>query len=82
MLAFVGELEALGDSQVENKTKEIETITSGVKIAIAITMLIGIAVAVGIILFSIRVVVYPIAKVTQRMRDFAEGEGDLTARLR
>lgn len=81
LLEFIDKLEALGDSQVENKTGEIETITAEVKIAIAITMLVGIAVAIGIIVFTIRVVVSPITKVTQRMRDIAEGEGDLTVRL-
>lgn len=81
LLEFIDKLEALGDSQVENKTEEIKTITAEVKIAIAITMLVGIAVAVGIIVFTVRVVVSPIMKVTQRMRDIAEGEGDLTMRL-
>ena len=81
LLDFVGELEELGDSQVENKTQEIAEITSGVKVTIAVTLLIGIVVGVGIILFSTRMVVYPITKVTKRMRDFADGAGDLTARL-
>ncbi len=81
LLDFVGQLEELGDSQVENKTHEIAEITSGVKITIAVTLLIGIIIGVGIILFSTRMVVYPITKVTKRMRDIAEGAGDLTARL-
>ncbi|MEK7323229.1 MAG: methyl-accepting chemotaxis protein [Pseudomonadota bacterium] len=81
LLDFIGKLEALGDSQVENQTKTIAKIITDVKIAILMTMLIGLAVSAAIILYSIRVVVYPITKVTRRMRDIAEGEGDLTARL-
>lgn len=81
LLELIDGLEEMADGKVEGQTDEIGSIKESVNILITLVLLVGIGVAVSSYYVSFRVVVMPIRRMSHLLKDIAEGEGDLSARL-
>jgi len=81
LLKMVGELERFGDAQVEDQSTHVASVTRTVRYSLVATLLLGLLVAVAALWFGIKYIIEPITAVSGRLRDIAEGEGDLTVSI-
>lgn len=81
-LVFLEDLETIGDGNVEKTTAEVSALESKVVPGIILFTLLGIAAGALVTFLSARTVVKPITDVSARLKDIAEGEGDLTVQLK
>ncbi len=78
----VTKVEEAGDGAVEGQADAIAATKRFARAAAVLGMVIGAAFAVVAGFFTVRGVVGPIRQLSQRMKDIAEGDGDLTARVK
>lgn len=78
----VTQVEEAGDGAVEGQADAIAATKSFARGAAVLGMVLGTAFAIVAGFFTVRGVVGPIRQLSQRMKDIAEGEGDLTARVK
>lgn len=81
LLTILEQFEESGDAAVENQAKTIEAVQNQTSVTMLIAMVIGIVIAIGFTVLIVRLVISPINNVTNRLRDIAKGEGDLTQRI-
>lgn len=81
LLAFIGDLEEIGDSKVEGETENIAATTRFVKTTIISVMFVGLFIAIATAILSARTIARPISNAAARMGEIAEGDGDLTVSL-
>ncbi|WP_331351353.1 methyl-accepting chemotaxis protein [Cellvibrio sp. UBA7671] len=81
LLAFIGEMEEEADSKVESETGNVEQLQSAASVKLFAALLVSIAMAVVIFIFANKMIVQPVAQVTENLQELASGSGDLTARL-
>ena len=82
LLEFIGELEEVADSKVENQASSIADAKTLTSTLIASVMTLGLLIALASFLFLQRTVLRPIKQTAELMAEIAEGDGDLTVRLR
>ncbi|MDH5544393.1 MAG: methyl-accepting chemotaxis protein [Gammaproteobacteria bacterium] len=82
LLAFLSELEEIGDSKVEGQVDEINSIETRSSYSITVVILLGIATAVLSWWFSVKTIAQPIQNLSLKLQDISEGSGDLTTRLK
>lgn len=81
LLAFIGQMEEEADSKVESETGNVVQLKSAATVKLFAALLISIVMAVIIFIFANKMIVQPVARVTQNLHELASGSGDLTARL-
>lgn len=81
LLVFIGEMEEEADGKVESETGNVEHLQSAASIKLFSALLISVAMAVIIFIFANKMIVQPVAQVTENLQGLASGSGDLTARL-
>lgn len=81
MRTVLDELGELRLAQVTEFTAEIKTHSSESQTLLLGILIIGMAVSLAVVLFIPGLVVQPLKKVSDRLLDISEGEGDLTARI-
>ncbi|WP_052417744.1 methyl-accepting chemotaxis protein [Cellvibrio mixtus] len=81
LLAFIGEMEEDADGKVEGETGNVAHVQSLAKIELLGALSVSVVLAIVIFIFANKVIVQPISKVTDNLRELASGSGDLTARL-
>ncbi|MCG8535000.1 MAG: methyl-accepting chemotaxis protein [Pseudomonadales bacterium] len=81
MRTVLDELGELRLAQVTEFTSEIKTHSSESQTLLLGILIIGMAVSLAVVLFIPGLVVQPLKKVSDRLLDISEGEGDLTARI-
>lgn len=81
LLDVIGNLEEIADQKVEGQTGQIAAAKNLATISIISAMLIGTAIAFASYFFSHRTIVQPAQLIASRLREVAEGDGDLTVQL-
>ena len=81
LLNFIGKMEEEADAKVESETGNVEQLQSAASIKLFSALLISVAMAVVIFIFANKMIVQPVAQVTENLQELASGSGDLTARL-
>lgn len=82
--ALLVEIEKLGDiadEAVNGEKERIETVVNSAFGMIGISLAVGIVMALGAIILSIRVISKPLREVAENMKEISTGEGDLSVRL-
>ena len=80
-LGFLKEMEALGDSIVEDYVSELETVKSVSSGFLVGTVVVGIVLALLAFLMVVSAVIKPMKEMAARFNEIADGEGDLTISL-
>ncbi len=81
LLMFIEQLEQDADAKVESRAQTIAEVKSLVTALILGMMVIGAAVAVAAFVISRISILHPVERTARLLRDIAQGDGDLTARL-
>ena len=81
LLAFIGEMEEEADGKVESETGNVVQLQRSASVKLFAALLVSVAMAVVIFIFANKIIVHPIARVTENLQELASGSGDLTARL-
>lgn len=81
LLAFIGSMEEEADGKVESETGNVHQLQTASTIKLFAALLISIVMAAIIYIFANKMIVQPVAKVTNNLHELASGSGDLTARL-
>jgi methyl-accepting chemotaxis protein len=81
LLSFIGDMEEEADSKVESETGNVAQLQSSASIKLFSAMLISVVMAIIIFIFANKMIVQPVARVTDNLTELASGSGDLTARL-
>lgn len=81
LLEFIGQMEEEADSKVESETGNVAQLQSSAKYKLLGALLVSIVLAIIIFKFANNMIVQPISRVTDNLRELASGSGDLTARL-
>ncbi|MFQ5471014.1 MAG: methyl-accepting chemotaxis protein [Gammaproteobacteria bacterium] len=81
LIDYVSEVEALGDAQVENETRSVIATERTVYSIIFSQLALGILFSVAIILYVFKFSIKSIIGLSERLKDIAEGEGDLTVAI-
>ncbi len=81
LLAFISKMEEEADGKVESETGNVANVQSLAKIELLGALLVSVILAIIIFQFANKVIVQPISRVTDNLRELASGSGDLTARL-
>ncbi len=81
LLGFIGTMEEEADSKVESETGNVKQLQSSASIKLFAALLISIVMAIIIFTFANKMIVQPVAQVTDNLKELASGSGDLTARL-
>ncbi len=81
LLRLLIETEDAGDHAVEGETDRIAATKRFALFAILGTVALGLLVGLGAIGVVMRTVAAPLVRISERLRDIAEGEGDLSVRL-
>jgi methyl-accepting chemotaxis protein len=80
-LEFLGELEEIGDSQVENKVEGINETRNVVYMTLAVITGIGVILGIAVVILVRNTVAMPIHKAAEQLRVISEVDGDLTVAL-
>lgn len=70
-----------GDSMVEGQTTKIANIQHSSEQMMYVTVIAGVILAITFAMMLLHSILQPLRHITQRVRDVAQGEGDLTRRL-
>jgi methyl-accepting chemotaxis protein len=81
LLGFIGEMEEEADGKVESETGNVAQLQSAASVKLFAALLISIVMAIIIFIFANKMIVRPVAQVTDNLNELASGSGDLTARL-
>ena len=81
LLNFIGVMEEEADSKVESETSNVAYLQHAASVKLFSAFIMSIVMAVIIYLFAIKVIVQPLARVTESLQELSSGSGDLTARL-
>jgi len=81
LLEFIGEMEAEADGKVESETGNVDQLQSSANTKLFSALVISVVMAIIIFIFANKMIVQPVAHVTENLQELASGSGDLTARL-
>lgn len=81
LLGFIGEMEEAADGKVESETGNVAQLQRSAQIKLLGALSVSIIMAVIIFMFANSMILQPISRVTENLRELASGSGDLTARL-
>ena len=81
LLTFIGAMEEEADAKVESETRNVDQLERSATVKLFSALVISIVMAVLIFTFANKMIVQPVAQVTDNLRGLASGSGDLTARL-
>lgn len=81
LLAFIGTMEEEADGKVESETSNVDQLQSSATIKLLTALVISIVMAIIIFIFANKVIVQPVARITENLQELASGSGDLTVRL-
>ncbi|HOY22806.1 MAG TPA: methyl-accepting chemotaxis protein [Cellvibrio sp.] len=81
LLAFITSLEEAADSKVEGESSKIEAMVAGAKTKLMLGFIASALVAVFVYFMANKLILAPIAVVTDKLADLSMGSGDLTVRL-
>lgn len=81
LLEFIGEMEAEADGKVESETSNVDQLQSSATTKLFSALVISVVMAIIIFIFANKMIVRPVAQVTDNLQELASGSGDLTARL-
>ncbi len=81
LLAFIGDMEAEADTKVESETGNVHSLQTSAHAKLVGAFIISIFMAIVFFVFASRMILQPLARVTDNLRELGSGSGDLTARL-
>lgn len=81
LLAFITSLEETADSKVEGESSQMDTIVTNANMMLMLGFIASLLVAVFMYFMAIKLILTPIAVVTDKLADLSIGSGDLTVRL-
>lgn len=81
LLAFITSLEEAADSKVEGESSQIDSIVTSANTKLILGFIASVLVAVFVYFMAIKLILTPIAVVTDKLADLSIGSGDLTVRL-
>lgn len=82
LLSFISEFEEQGDATVEGQIEGIATTVNSLVSSMIFVLSIGLGISVLIVLMIQTSIIKPIKSIQYRVSNIAQGEGDLTARLK
>lgn len=82
LLEFIGKMEEEADATVESQTANIETLQNAAIFKLMSALVISILIASSCFFAARKIIIKPLARVTENLQKLASGAGDLTARLR
>jgi methyl-accepting chemotaxis protein len=81
LLAFITSLEETADSKVEGESSRIDAMVAGAKTQLMLGFVASVLVAAFVYFMATKLILNPIAVVTEKLADLSLGSGDLTVRL-
>jgi methyl-accepting chemotaxis protein len=81
LLSYLGEFEQIGDGAIDGQAEHIAAIQAGARNAMLAMTAVGLLAGLLGVWLVVVTVVRPVIALTEKVRDIAEGEGDLTAHI-